>query len=377
MYGLYIHIPFCAHACPYCDFSFEIWRGDLARRFLDALAVELERRAMESPWCKVTFDTVFLGGGTPTCLSSDRLAQLFSMIHGHIRVAPGAEITVEANPETLTDPKLAMLLDVGVTRLSIGVQSFNETTLQRLGRHHSADRAVRAIYQARQAGFRNLNIDLMFAVPGQQLSDWNDTLAQAVDLAPDHLSTYCLTIEEGTPFGRLASLGQLALPHEETQLTMYERVIDCLTEYGYRHYEISNFARSGAECRHNLIYWTGGNYLGLGPSAHSHVDGRRFANVRRLEAYLQRIEERGDATDLDEHLSAEQQAGESVLLGLRMIAGLDVRAFESRFGPDAYTSRRAAITTLTASGLLEQAGHQLRLTRKGLAMADTVCAELM
>lgn len=377
MSGLYLHIPFCAHACPYCDFSFELWRGDLARRFLEALTVELGHRAAEPDWRDVTFDTVFVGGGTPTCLSRERLARLFTLVRAHLRVAPDAEITVEANPETVTDEKLAGLLEAGVDRLSIGVQSFSDVFLRRLGRHHSAERAVRAVRQARRAGFRSLNLDLMFAVPGQSMPDWDETLAQALDLAPDHLSTYCLTIEAGTPFGRQAAAGQVVLPDEEAQLAMYQRAIERLTGQGYRQYEVSNFARPGAECRHNLVYWMGGNYLGLGPSAHSHVDGRRFANARHLETYLRLIEARGTATDLDEHLSIEQRTGESILLGLRMTEGLDVRAFASRFGPDAYASRRDRIAALTASGLLERSGHRLRLTRQGLAVADAVCAELM
>lgn len=377
MPGLYLHVPFCAHACPYCDFSFEVWRGDLARRFLEAFPVELRHRAAEPPWREMTFDTVFVGGGTPTCLSGRRLGWLFAQVRERLHIAPHAEITVEANPETVTDATLTALLDAGVTRLSLGIQSFSDASLKRLGRHHSAARAVRAVRQARQAGFRNLNIDLMFAVPDQHIADWDKTLARALDLEPEHLSTYCLTIEEGTPFARLAADGQLALPHESTQLAMYERGIDRLTGHGYRQYEVSNFARPGMECRHNLTYWTGGNYLGLGPSAHSHVDGRRFANVRRLGQYLQLIESYGTATDLDEHLSTGQRAGESILLGLRMTEGLDLRAFESRFGLEAYASREAAIATLVASGLLERLDGRLRLTRKGLAVADAVCAELI
>ena len=344
---------------------------------MDAVAVELERRATEDPWRHTVFDTVFFGGGTPTCLTPARLTTLFTRIRSSVAVACDAEITVEANPETLTDAKLATLLELGVNRLSLGVQSFTPASLRRLGRHHSVEQAVQAVYRIREAGVTNLNLDLIFAAPHQDMADWKETLACTLDLSPDHISVYGLTIEDGTPFGRLWTSGALVLPDEEAQVTMYTYAIDFLTRQGYHHYEISSFARPDAECRHNLAYWTGGDYLGLGPSAHSYVNGRRFANARRLGKYLRMIEERGNPTDQNELLSTEQKIGESIMLGLRMTSGLDVKAFTSQFGPEAYHTRKPTITTLTASGLLEPSQHRLRLTRKGLAVADTVCAELM
>ena len=377
MPALYIHIPFCAHACPYCDFSFENLRGEPVRRFMDAVTVELESRAAEDPWRHTVFDTVFLGGGTPTCLTPDRLTTLFTRIRASVALAGDAEITVEANPETLTDTKLATLVELGVNRMSLGVQSFTPASLRRLGRRHSVEQAVQAVYRIREAGVTNLNIDLIFAAPHQDMADWNETLTCALALSPDHISAYGLTIEDGTPFGRLWASGALTLPDEEAQAAMHTHVIDCLTRQGYRHYEVSNFAGPGAECRHNLVYWTSGDYLGLGPSAHSHVNGRRFANARRLDKYLRMMEERGHATDQNELLSTDQKISESIMLGLRMTSGLDLKAFASQFGPEAYQTRKPAITSLTASGLLEHSPHRLRLTRKGLAVADTVCAALM
>lgn len=377
MPALYIHIPFCAHACPYCDFSFELLRGHQVERFLDAVTVEIEHRGGQTPWRDMVFDTVFFGGGTPTCLTSDQIIRLFTRIRDSLAVVETAEITVEANPETLTDAKLAVLADIGVNRLSLGVQAFTPESLHRLGRHHSVERAIRAVYQARAAGIKHLNLDLMFGAPEQTMTDWEASLTCALALEPDHMSAYGLTIEDGTPFGRLWKAGALALPDEETHIALYLRAIDRLTHQGYGHYEISNFARPGEECRHNLTYWMGGAYLGLGPSAHSHIEGRRFANTRRLDVYLEKMTAQGEATEQDERLTPAQEISEQIMLGIRMIEGLDMQAFESKFGPEAYRTRLPAVTRLTAAGFLEQKGRRLRLTRKGLVVADTVCAELM
>lgn len=377
MPGLYIHIPFCAHACPYCDFSFEILRGDRVRRYMDAVVSEMKYRSEEAVWQNTIFDSIFLGGGTPTCLTPVRLNRLFEAIRQYFNVTDHAEVTIEANPETLTDAKLDALVSCGVNRFSMGVQAFTASSLQRLGRHHSVERAIRAVRQIRQAGIKNLNLDLMFAAPEQDLADWDASLSYALDLAPEHLSTYGLTIEGDTPFHRQWTSGALSVPDEDAQVSMYTQAIDRLSRNGFVHYEVSNFARPGLECRHNLTYWDGGNYLGIGPSAHSHLDGCRFANVRTLGAYLDRIEAHGTATDEEERLTQAQQAGESILLGLRMITGLDVRAFKSKFGLAAYEVRQPVIASLAASGLIEESNHHIRLTRNGLAVADSVCAELM
>jgi oxygen-independent coproporphyrinogen-3 oxidase len=377
MTGLYLHIPFCAHACPYCDFSFELLRKPLVERFVRALSAEIDRYTAIPPWKHVRFTSLFLGGGTPTSLSVHVLRDILLRLRAAFDIAEEAEITVEANPETVTDEKLAMLREMGVNRLSLGVQAFTPASLRRLGRHHSVERAVRAVDQARRAGIPHLNLDLMFGAPGQTMADWDETLAAGLALAPDHLSAYGLTIEEGTPFGHLAGAGRLDLPDEETHIALYHRAVDRLTQGGYRHYEVSNFALPGAECRHNLVYWTGGDYLGLGPSAHSHHRGRRFANVRRLADYLERMEQGACATGYEETLTHDERMHEAILLGLRLTAGLDIPAFRRHFGREAYQRREEIIDTLASSGFLERAGHRLRLTRKGLAVADTVCAALM
>ncbi len=375
--GLYVHIPFCSHACPYCDFSFELLKGGRVDELLDALDAEAGRRGRESPWAGGVIDTVFLGGGTPTCLTDRQLDRVFRTIHDRFRIAPQAEITVEANPETVTIPKLKRLRGLGVDRISIGVQSFSREILLKLGRRHTADRAEEAFEAAREAGFRNVNLDLMFGVPGQSAAEWADTLERAVALDPEHLSVYGLTIEPGTEYARLAEQGALDLPDEERHTSLYFQALDRLTDAGFRQYEISNLAKPGFACRHNVSCWKGGDYLGLGPSAHTRMDGRRLANARDLADYLHAMDARGEATDMDETLSVDERIHEYILLSLRSVDGLDTRMFRDRYGDDAMDERDPAIHALAGEGLLAKYGSRLCLTRRGLALADSVCEYLM
>lgn len=375
--GLYVHIPFCSHACPYCDFSFELLKDGRVDALLSALDTEAGRRGRESPWAGEVFDTVFLGGGTPTCLTDRQLDRVFRTIHDRFRVSPHAEITVEANPETISVAKLERLRGLGVDRISIGVQSFSRDLLLKLGRRHSADRAEEAFASAREAGFRNVNLDLMFGVPGQSAADWADTLERAVVLDPEHLSVYGLTIEPGTEYARLAEHGALDLPDEERHMALYFQALDRLSGAGYLQYEISNLAKPGFACRHNVSCWKGGDYLGLGPSAHSRMDGRRLANARGLADYLRAMDERGVAVDKDETLTVDERIHEYILLSLRSLDGLDTRLFRDRYGDDAMDARDPAIHALAGEGLLAKRGSRLCLTRRGLALADSVCEFLM
>ena len=377
MAGLYIHIPFCTHACPYCDFSFELLRDGRVDRLLAALEAEAERRGREPPWPDGIVDTIFLGGGTPTCLTDRQLDRVFRMIHDSFRVGPDAEVTVEANPETVRISKLQRLRDLGVNRLSIGAQSFSDEILRQLGRCHTADQAARAIVLAREAGFGNVNLDLMFGVPGQAASDWADTLERAVSLDPEHVSVYGLTIEPGTDFARMDAEGLLDLPDEGRHVGYYYQALDRLTAAGYLHYEVSNLSKPGFACRHNVSCWKGGDYLGLGPSAHSHLAGRRLANTHNLADYLSAMDERGEAIEMDETLTVDERIHEYILLSLRSVEGMDPRVFRHRFGEGALGKRDRAIHTLAEEGLLAECGSRIRLTRKGLALADSVCAYLM
>ena len=368
--GLYIHIPFCASRCPYCDFAFVIGRGHLSARYADAVGREIRERVARECSGPVRFDTIFFGGGTPTAMAVPEIGRILNAVDAGGGWAGGAEITVEANPGTADVEKFRGLRRLGVNRLSLGVQSFSDGELRLLGRTHTSEEAVRAYDAARQAGFENVNLDLIFALPGQTVALWRAHLERAIALGPEHVSVYNLTIEPGTEFGGRLRRGRMTPLSEETQATLYGAAIDRLTGAGYHHYEISNFARPGLGARHNLGYWDGSDYLGVGMAAHSFIGERRAWNVRGLTRYLERIEAEGTAVAGQESLSPSQRRSEAILLGLRRVQqGVPIDQLPD--DPDHRLDR------LVADDLLERAGDRARLTRKGLMVADAVVAELI
>ncbi len=370
--GLYVHIPFCASRCPYCDFAFVVGRGRLSERYADAVAREVRERVAREFSGRVRFNTVFFGGGTPTAVAASEIGRILDAVASVAGWAENAEITVEANPGTVDAGKFRDLRRLGVNRLSLGVQSFDDAELRLLGRTHTSAEALRACDAARGAGFENVSLDLIFALPGQTETAWQAHLDRAVALAPEHISTYNLTVEPGTEFGGRLRRGRLTPLPEETQAAMYGAAIDRLTDAGYLHYEISNFARPGLCSRHNLGYWDGSDYLGVGMSAHSFIAGRRTWNVRGLTRYLERIEREGVAVAGQETLSPSERRTEAVLLGLRRVReGVPIgRILDHRGG-------RRRIHRLISDDLLERIGGRARLTRKGLMVADAVAVELM
>jgi oxygen-independent coproporphyrinogen-3 oxidase len=370
--GLYVHIPFCASRCPYCDFAFVVGRGRLSTRYADAVAREVRERVAKELSGRARFDTVFFGGGTPTAVAPSEIARILDAVASAAGLAQGAEITVEANPGAVDAGKFRDLRRLGVNRLSLGVQSFDDAELRLLGRAHTSAEALRAYDAARQAGFQNVSLDLIFALPGQTEAAWQAHLDRAVGLGPEHLSAYNLTVEPGTEFGRQLRRGRLTPLPEETQAAMYGAAIDRLIGAGYLHYEISNFARPGLCSRHNLGYWDGSDYLGVGMSAHSFIAGRRTWNVRGLTRYLERIEREGVAVAGQETLSPSERRTEAVLLGLRRVQeGVPMERILDRRGG------RRRIDRLIADDLLERIGGRARLTRKGLMVADAVAVELI
>ncbi|MSS72003.1 MAG: radical SAM family heme chaperone HemW [Candidatus Latescibacteria bacterium] len=370
--GLYIHIPFCASRCPYCDFAFVIGRGHLSARYADAVGREIRERVAREFSGPVRFDTIFFGGGTPTAMAVPEIGRILDAVDAVAGWAKEAEITVEANPGTADVEKFRGLRRLGVNRLSIGVQSFSDQELRLLGRTHTSEEAVRAYDAARQAGFENVNIDLIFALPGQTVALWQSHLDRAIALGPEHVSVYNLTLESGTEFGRRQRRGQMTPLPEETQAVLYGAAIDRLTDAGYQHYEISNFARPGLCARHNLGYWDGSDYLGVGMSAHSFTGECRSWNVRGLTRYLERIEGEGTAIAGQEILSASERRSEAILLGLRRVQQ-GVPFGQLPGDPDG----RRRLDRLIADDLLEHAGDRARLTRKGLMVADAVMVELI
>lgn len=368
--GLYVHFPFCFHKCHYCDFNSYLYQEKLVLAYLRALYQEMAHYSQFYPEVK----TVYVGGGTPTCLSPELLGSLFHKIHKNFVQSP-IETTVEANPETLSLEKLEVMREVGVNRLSIGVQSFQGALLQILGRQHTIREINLAIEQARAAGVFSINLDLIYGIPGQTISDWEDTLRQAVEYTPDHLSIYCLTLEEGTPMRETVERGHLTLPEEEEILSLEALAYDILSQYGYQQYEISNFSLPGKRCLHNLIYWRNEDYLGVGAGAWSYLNGERFGNVRSPEKYIEFMERNEIPRGTGEKLSGKAEMAETLILGLRLVGGISQERFQNRFGRNWEEVFPHGISRMREFGLLEKAGENLQLTPRGRQLANEVFVE--
>lgn len=375
--GLYIHVPFCLKKCRYCDFVSYPFKEDAAAAYLRALRREMELYGQIPDVGEKEFSSVFIGGGTPTCLAAGELAAILEAAAKIFTLSPGCEITVEANPGTVCLIKLRDLAAAGFNRLSLGVQSFDDRLLRVLGRLHTAGEASGAFTMARAAGFANINIDLIFGIPGQTARESENTLCETVRMAPEHIAAYSLQVEEGTPLAQSIERGEIAPCPEELDLAMYRGAIDNLKSAGYSHYEISNFARPGRESRHNLGYWRNRPYLGLGPAAHSYLGGCRFFNEPSLESYIDRLS-RGELPLAGrEELSPETEMSETMFTGLRLTGGVDLAGFHRRFGRPAQAVYREQIKKLAGMGLVEQAGGFLRLTGRGLPLANEVFKEFI
>lgn len=375
--GVYVHVPFCERRCHYCDFNVQLLREGDVEAYLQAVETEARLYA-RGPAAGVTFDTLFIGGGTPTALSAGQLERLLAGLRRHLAFAPDAEVTVEANPGTLSPAKLAALRRGGANRISLGAQAFQDHHLERLGRIHRVRHVEESVAKARAAGFDNISLDLMFGLPHQTGAEWEESLERAVALAPEHLSCYSLIVEEDTPFGRLHREGALALPSEDEEAAMYERTIQVLEAAGYRHYEVSNFARPGWEARHNIIYWENGEWLGLGPGAHGQWAGRRMANVRPPDEYARALLAEGRLPiEWEETLGLRVQMEDTLMLGLRLRRGVSLEAFRRRFGVDVHDLFGDGLRWSADRGLVETVGGYLRLTRRGLLLANQVLMRLL
>lgn len=383
-WGLYVHVPFCVRKCEYCDFASEKVTRERVRIYLDALALDAGR-SDERP----APTTVYVGGGTPTSLSDAELAELFDVVGRRFDLSAagdfraGGEFTVEANPGTVDTAGLAVLRGFGVNRLSLGVQSFRDEHLGLLGRLHTAREAEAAYAAAREAGFENVSVDLMFALPGQTLDDVRSDVARVADMRPEHVSAYGLTYEPGTSLYLAREEGAVKPVAEELERAMYLAVIDDLERAGCVQYEISNFARPGFESRHNTGYWLGREYVGVGPSAASFVPGgprrggERRTNVRDLCEYASRLVRGDDPSAFRERLPPEKAAREAAVLGLRLRSGIDPAEFEERTGFALGALLGEAGSRLLSGRWLEQRDGRVRLTRKGLPVADSILAEIV
>lgn len=369
---LYVHLPFCAAKCPYCDFFSVAALGHDLEGMVEAVLTEARARAPRNP------RTVFLGGGTPSLLPADLQRRLLDGLHEVTGFRDTArEVTAECNPESLDRAKARVLVELGVERLSIGFQSLRAPTLELFGRVHGVDDSFRAYEAARAAGARAVNVDLIYAAPGQALDEWREDLARVIALGPDHVSAYNLAFEEETPFARWLEEGRMQRCDEELELAFFETTRADLSEAGLEPYEVSNFSRSGQQCLHNINYWENGDYVGIGPSAVSLVDGERRGNVRSVGEYRRALDA-GDpegAVRWSERLEPRQRLGETWWLGLRTAAGVDPAHARARagVGPEDDLEARATADTFVAEGLLEVAdGGRYRLTRRGWPLADAI-----
>uniref|UniRef100_UPI00405788A6 radical SAM family heme chaperone HemW n=1 Tax=Candidatus Electronema sp. TaxID=2698783 RepID=UPI00405788A6 len=369
--GLYLHVPFCLRKCGYCSFYSEAGRRD-SSRWLAAVIRQLRQFFSPRP-----LTSIFFGGGTPTMLPPEVLRDLLAECRQHFFCAEEAEISLEANPATVDLSALQTLRQAGFNRLSLGVQSLHDTELRRLGRPHTAAEAAQTAKLAQQAGFANLNIDLMCGLPDQTLQSWSETLTQALALRPQHLSIYELTVEEGTPFAQQQKEGKLLLPDEDAALRMLETARQMTEEAGFHRYEISNYALPGCECRHNINYWRNSDYIGIGPGAVSCLNGMRKSAVADAVEFCSRIENGQEVWEHEECLEPEAAFRETVIMGLRMTEGLALDELRRRFSIDAAAYYGETLARLTKQGLLELADGRLRLTAQGLLLANPVMAELV
>jgi oxygen-independent coproporphyrinogen-3 oxidase len=366
--GLYIHIPFCVKKCSYCAF-YSISSVSLIPDFIGALFKEMEITSHKFG----PFDTVYIGGGTPSILRPHQLREILKRIRNHFDLQSGAEITIEANPGDLDKPFLQELVAMGFTRLNVGVQSFDAKVLQFLGRRHSLKEALSAVEHSRWAGFHNLGLDLIYGIPGQGLESWLQTLAQAVDFAPEHLSCYQLSVEENTPLKKELKRGKFSIPGEGLQYDFFMKTAEFLENSGYLHYEVSNFAKGIKYfSRHNQKYWDHTPYLGLGPAAHSFLGNQRWWNYPTLHQYLAEIQEGRLPIQATEILTPEQLRLEAIYLGLRTRKGLNLKDLLENHKYDLLGEKKKLLTKLRQEGFLGIEDDHLYPTRAGLAVADTL-----
>lgn len=372
--ALYVHVPFCHTICGYCDFYSVVFDRRSVDPLVDALLAELELVRQE---CDLRCRTIFVGGGTPTTLPPRPLARLLAALRCCAPAGRVEEFTVEANPATVSDATAALLASHGVTRVSIGAQSFEPGELRVLERIHRPRQVEQTLRICRAAGVPQINLDLIFAVPGQSLEAWLANLRRAIELGPDHLSCYALTYEPGTPLHERLLAGSVRPVAEELEAEMFEATIQTLTTAGFVHYEISNFARPGCECRHNLTYWHNLPYAGIGPSACGYVGGVRYKNVADVSRYVGAIRQGRSPRVEAEMPDPLRQARETAMLELRLREGMHRETFARRFGCDPVDYFRAAVVKHAAGGLLEVTPERIALTRRGLLLADTVIADFL
>jgi oxygen-independent coproporphyrinogen III oxidase len=368
----YLHIPFCNQICHYCDFNKVFIHRQPVDEYLDYMEKEMIYTLTKYPHSAM--ETIFVGGGTPTALNNKQLDRLLTSIHTHLlpNSSHNAEYTFEANPDDMTKEKLVLLKDAGVNRLSFGVQSFNDELLKKIGRSHSAQQAHRAIRMAQDVGFHNINVDLIYSLPDQTIEDFQNTLSEAFSLGIQHFSAYSLIIEPKTVFYTLMNKNRLPLPSQEDEASMYEILMEQMERHGYHQYEISNFAKSGLESKHNLTYWNNEEYYAFGAGAHSYVGGHRNANYGPLKKYMGKLEEQQLPYMESHEVTKEEAIQEEMFLGLRKSSGVNKHDFQQKYGMDIREIFSEQINLLVEQKLIEETDSSIRLTHQGKFLGNEV-----
>jgi putative oxygen-independent coproporphyrinogen III oxidase len=374
-FGVYAHIPFCLHRCHYCDFNTYAGQDELHGVYVDALVRHIDDVARSRPYPMAT--SVFFGGGTPTVLPASSLGRVLGAVRAAIGMANDAEVTVEVNPETVDRRCFEELLGAGFNRVSIGVQSLVAPVLTGLGRTHSPQRALDAIADARHAGVDNINADLIYGSPWESTADWMATLDRIVEADVEHISAYALTIEEGTPLATLVATNRRPDVDSDVQADRHALAEDILGSAGFHRYEVSNWARPGRASRHNVLYWCAGDYLGFGAGAHGHLNGRRSWCVRLPREFIARAGSGRSVEAGHEVLSPAERTGEALMLGLRLTSGIETDEFERRFGPGALASRKQALASLRACGLIEYDHGRIRVAPAATLLGNEIASELL
>jgi oxygen-independent coproporphyrinogen III oxidase len=365
MLGAYVHLPFCPYLCPYCDFAKWPHRASAARRYLDALGAEVESLPCEP------VETIYLGGGTPNAYDARTVTELLGRLRS--RFAGAREVSIEVNPELVRDGDAAAYHAAGITRISVGVQSFDCGEIQTLGRKHTVEEVERVVAQARAARIESIGVDLMFAVPGQTAQSWKRTLRAAIALGVDHVSAYGLTVEENTPYAAWRERQPSMFFDDAREADLYAIAIEMLESAGFEQYEISNFARPGHRCAHNVNYWANGEYAGLGVGAASYRNGVRSLHTRNLDEYVAAALAGRPIPSDAERLEGRKRAGEAMMLALRTAQGVGLNEFKERYGIDVMVDYAPVVTQFARTGLLECVGDTVRLTRRGRFLANDVC----
>ena len=373
--GIYIHIPFCLSKCPYCDFNSIVLDSGLAEEYVKSLLKEIQAFSNSQPE-RMFAETIYFGGGTPSILRTSQLGDILETVFSSFEVKSDAEIGLESNPGTLSVSKAKKFRKLGFNRLSLGVQSFVDKELEILGRAHNSKQAIKS-YKILREYFDNLSLDLIFGIPGQSLKTWRENLNMALKLKSEHLSVYNLTIEKGTPFYHLWKQRKLDPPDEEKVRKMYLEGMNLLKAQGYSQYELSNFARKGFECQHNLRYWQGKEYIGFGAGAHSYFKGVRWGNVKDIKRYVEGCKKGFSIFDFQERLTSAQKINEFILLGLRMIKGIDLKKIKENLNFDLERIKEKEIRELIKKRFLKKEKNNLKLTRKGILVVDAIIQKLV